>query len=212
MLGRKALLACAVAALAVTAASAQPAATQPTAEEYEFSYLDEIEGERALAWARAENERTLGELTSDPRYQRFHDRALQILQARDRIPGVAFRPDGLHNFWQDETHVRGIWRRTSMASYRSADPQWETILDVDALAAAENANWVYRGAQCLRPEETRCLVILSDGGRDAVEVREFDTRTRQFVAGGFRLPVGKQNVTWLDETNLLVAREWGPAP
>jgi prolyl oligopeptidase len=210
MSARKAFLAAAVAALAVTSVvSAQPAA-QPAAEEYEFSFLDEIEGERALAWARQENERTLGELTADPRYQRFHDRALQILQARDRIPFVSFRPDGLHNFWQDENHVRGIWRRTSMASYRTQNPQWETILDVDALARAENANWVYRGANCLPPQETRCLVVLSDGGKDAAEYREFDTSTRQFVEGGFRLPVGKQSATWVDENTLLVAREWGP--
>jgi hypothetical protein len=139
MLGRKAVLAAAVAAVALTSGlNAQPAANS-AAEPYEFSYLDEIEGERALTWARQENERTLAELTSDPRYQRFHDRALQILQARDRIPGVAFRPDGLHNFWQDETHVRGIWRRTNMASYRTANPQWETVLDIDALS---------RGGEC----------------------------------------------------------------
>ena len=209
MLGRKAVLAAAVAAVALTSGlNAQPASQ--AAEAYEFSYLDEIEGERALAWARAENEKTLAELTSDPRYQLFHDRALQILQARDRIPGVAFRPDGLHNFWQDETHVRGIWRRTDMASYRTANPTWETILDIDALSAAENANWVYRGANCLQPQETRCLVTLSDGGKDAVEIREFDTRTKQFVPGGFRLPIGKQSVSWLDENTLLVAREWEP--
>ena len=178
MSGRKAILAAAVAAAALaTGLNAQPAATTAAAEPYEFAYLDEIEGERALAWARAENEKTLAELTSDPRYQRFYDRALQILQARDHIPGVAFRPDGLHNFWQDEQHVRGIWRRTDMASYRTANPQWETILDIDALSAAENANWVYRGANCLQPQETRCLVTLSDGGKDAAEIREFDTRT-----------------------------------
>jgi hypothetical protein len=136
MLGRKALLAAAVAAVAVTSGvNAQPGANA-AAEPYEFSWLDEVEGERALTWARQENERTLATLTSDPRYQRFHDRALQILQARDRIPGVAFRPDGLHNFWQDETHVRGIWRRTTMASYRTDNPQWETILDIDALSKA----------------------------------------------------------------------------
>jgi prolyl oligopeptidase len=211
MLGRKALLAATVAALAVTSAvNAQPAADKAAAEDYEFAYLDEIEGDRALAWARQENERTLGELQADPRYQQFNARALQILQARDRIPFVSFRPDGLHNFWQDENHVRGIWRRTSMASYRTDAPEWETILDIDALSAAENANWVYRGAQCLPPAETRCLVTLSDGGRDAVEIREFDTTTRRFVEGGFRLPVGKQQVTWLDADTLLVAREWGP--
>jgi prolyl oligopeptidase len=211
MVGRKAVLAGAVAALAVTSAvSAQPAGGQAAAEEYEFSYLDEIEGERALTWARAENERTLRELTTDPRYQRFHDRALQILQAQDRIPWVAFRPDGLHNFWQDETHVRGIWRRTTLSSYRSENPQWETILDVDALAAAENQNWVYQGGQCLPRRETRCLLTLSNGGTDAAVVREFDTTTKRFVEGGFELPLGKQSVTWLDADTLLVARDWGP--
>ena len=213
MVGRKAFLGCAVAALTVTSAvnaQSNQAAAPAAAGDYEFSYLDEIEGERALAWARAENERTLAALTSDPRYQQMHDRALQILQARDRIPGVSFRPDGLHNFWQDQDHVRGIWRRTTLDSYRTDNPQWETILDIDALSAAENANWVYRGGQCLPPEETRCLVTLSDGGRDAVEIREFDTTTRQFVPGGFRLPVGKQSVTWLDRDTILVAREWGP--
>jgi prolyl oligopeptidase len=210
MLGRKSFLACAVAALAVTSAlQAQPAPSAPAAEPYEFDWLDQVEGERALAWARQQNERTLGELTADPRYQRFHDRALQILQARDRIPGVQFRPDGLHNFWQDQDHVRGLWRRTSMASYRTANPTWETILDIDALASSENANWVYRGATCLPPEETRCLVILSDGGKDASEYREFDTRTKQFVPGGFRLPVDKQSVSWIDQDTLLVARNWG---
>lgn len=172
-------------------------------------WLDEVEGDRALAWARAENERTLGTLQSDPRYRAYYDQALAILQAQDRIPSVSMRPDGLHNFWQDETHVRGIWRRTDMASYRTDSPNWETILDVDALAAAEGENWVYRGAHCLAPEQTRCLVILSDGGKDASVVREFDLRTKSFVEAGFRLPEGKQTVSWVDADTLLVARDWG---
>jgi prolyl oligopeptidase len=174
------------------------------------AWLEEIEGERALAWARTENARTLGDLQADPRYQRLHDQALEILQARDRIPFVTMRPSGLYNFWQDETHVRGILRRTSLASYRTDNPQWETVLDIDSLSQAENANWVYKGIQCLPPEERRCLVILSDGGRDAVVVREFDLVDGRFVEGGFNLPDGKQSVTWLDADTILVAREWGP--
>ncbi|HKR24376.1 MAG TPA: prolyl oligopeptidase family serine peptidase, partial [Allosphingosinicella sp.] len=146
----------------------------------------------------------------DPRYQRNHDRALAILEARDRIPLVGFRPDGLYNFWQDASHVKGIVRRTSLASYRTDNPEWETVLDVDALGRAENKNWVYQGMQCLPPEERRCLVFLSDGGRDANVVREFDLRERRFVEGGFSLPEGKQSVAWEDENSLLVARDWGP--
>ena len=174
------------------------------------NYLEEIQGERALAWARQQNARTFAELQSDPRYQQFYDRALQILQARDRIPAVTMRPDGLYNFWQDADHVRGIVRRTSLASYRTDNPQWETVLDVDALAAAEGKSWVYQGMSCLPPDERRCLVFLSDGGRDANFAREFDLREGRFIDGGFSLPEGKQNVTWEDENTLLVAREWGP--
>jgi len=149
-------------------------------------------------------------LQGDPRYAQMNERALTILQARDRIPMVSYRPDGLYNFWQDADHVQGILRRTTLASYRTATPEWEIVLDVDALSRAEGKNWVYQGMQCLPPEERRCLVTLSDGGRDANYVREFDLRTKQFVEGGFSLPEGKQNVTWVDADTILVAREWGP--
>jgi prolyl oligopeptidase len=205
-------------AAAVTAAGATHAAQQTgaapagqaaAAQSDPLEYLEEIEGERALAWARAENERTLGELTADPRYQQYYDRALEILQARDRIPFVAIRPSGLYNFWQDQDHVRGIVRRTTLASYRTDAPQWETVLDIDALAREENANWVYQGMACLPPEQRRCLVILSNGGRDANFVREFDLVEKRFVAGGFSLPEGKQNVSWVDENTILVARDFG---
>jgi prolyl oligopeptidase len=174
-----------------------------------FLWLEEIEGERALAWARKENERSLGELQADPRYKRFESQALEILQAKDRIPFVSIMPTGLYNFWQDEAHVRGLWRRTTLASYRGADPQWETVLDVDALAAAEKANWVFQGSNCLPPEQIRCLVSLSNGGKDANSVREFDLRTKRFIEGGFNLPEGKQSADWLDADTLVVGRDWG---
>ncbi len=198
--------------LAVTggAGSSQTAPPPPAAADDPFTWLEDANSERALAWARNENQRTLGVLQADPRYQRFHDEALTILQARDRIPGVQIRPDGLYNFWQDADHVRGLLRRTTLASYRTENPQWETVLDVDALARAENANWVYQGMQCLPPTMRRCLVRLSNGGRDANVVREFDTVDKRFVDGGFNLSESKQNVDWVDENTILVARDWGP--
>ena len=174
-----------------------------------FVWLEEIEGERALAWARSENARTLGELQADPRYATFEARALEILQARDRIPMVTMRPHGLYNFWQDAEHVRGIVRRTTLDSYRTDAPEWQTVLDVDALARAEGMNWVYQGMICLPPEERRCLVVLSDGGKDANTIREFDLVEGRFVEGGFALPESKQSVAWLDEDTLLLARDWG---
>ncbi|MBP2428828.1 prolyl oligopeptidase family serine peptidase [Bradyrhizobium elkanii] len=190
-----------------TALSQEP--TTMAAANDPFVWLEDIEGQGALAWARAENEKTLGVLQSDPRYRRFYEQALSILQAKDRIAYVSLGRRGLENFWQDENHVRGIWRRTTLESYCSQDPQWETILDVDALAVAENRNWVFQGASCLPPEERLCLIHLSDGGKDAASIREFDHEAKSFVADGLHLPEGKQTVSWVDGDTLLVARDWG---
>ena len=209
LMGVAAIMGMAGMGAAQTSGGEAPAKAEAPADDPHL-WLEEVRGERALAWARTENERTLAAFQSDPRYQGFYDRALEVLQARDRIPFVQMRTDGLYNFWQDQTNVRGLVRRTNMASYRTDNPEWETVLDVDALARAEGKSWVYQGMQCLPPEERRCLVYLSDGGRDANVVREFDLRERRFVDGGFNLPEGKQNVSWEDENTILVARDWGP--
>jgi prolyl oligopeptidase len=204
----------------MTAAHADPAPTANTeartplselGKDDPYLWMEEIEGTRAMDWAKAQNARTLPVLQGDARYATLESQALAILNAKDRIPGVSFAGDGtLRNFWQDKDHVRGLWRKTTLDSYRGAEPAWDTILDIDALSKAENANWVFKGASCLPPEDSRCLVTLSNGGKDAVTVREFDTVTKTFVEGGFVLPEGKQNYSWLDKDTLLVAREWEP--
>ncbi len=182
----------------------------PMTDDGPFLWLEEIEGDKALDWVRGQNARTLAQIEADPRYRRLYDTALEIITAEDRIPYVSFRAGKLSNFWQDQTRVRGVWRQTVLESYRTAEPDWRTILDIDALAAAEGKNWVYQGAVHLPPEYRHSLVGLSDGGKDASEWREFDAETGTFVAGGFALPEGKQSATWLDADMLLVARDWGP--
>jgi prolyl oligopeptidase len=173
-------------------------------------WLEEVEGERALQWVRERNTRSLGVLQSDPRYQRMYDAALRIVEATDRIASPAFRGRMIYNFWQDSAHVRGILRRTTLESYRTASPRWETVLDVDALSASENANWVYRGGSCLAPEHRLCLISLSNGGKDAVEIREFDVEAKSFVAGGFRLPESKGGALWIDANTIFISRDFGP--
>ncbi|HEX3864179.1 MAG TPA: prolyl oligopeptidase family serine peptidase [Stellaceae bacterium] len=175
-----------------------------------FLWLEEVEGPAALAWVRQQNERSLVGLEADPRYPALYEASLAVVTAADRIPYPRFVGDGLANFWQDETHVRGVWRTTSFASFATAEPQWQTILDVDALAAAEGRNWVFQGGPLLRPEDRLCMVALSDGGKDAAEWREYDLVAKRFVTGGFFLPEGKQSAAWLDADTLLVARDWGP--
>ena len=192
-------------------AGAGPAAEAAGSDD-PFTYMEAAQDPKALDWVKTENARTLGVLQADPRYQGFHDDVLKIVTATDRIPAPGFHglTDQIDNFWQDKEHVRGLWRRTTLASYESATPEWRTVLDVDALSKEAGANWIYKGADCLAPDERICLVSLSTAGKDAVEMREFDADDAKFVEGGFHLPDGKQNVTWLDKDTLLVSREWTP--
>lgn len=171
--------------------------------------LEEVNGTEAMAFVASENERSLATLTGDPRYETFRAEAEAILTATDRIPSPSFLGDGIGNFWQDAANPKGVWRRTTLDSYRSANTQWETLLDIDALSRAEGKDWVFKGASCLAPDETRCLISLSDGGKDAVVVREFDTTAKAFVDNGFVLPEGKHRISWLDRDTLLVATDFG---
>ena len=182
--------------------------TRPDTTSDPFRWLEDVNGERSMTWVRAENARTLGVLEKDPHFQALYHDALTIAEARDRVPFPSFLNGQLYNFWQDSAHVRGLWRRTTIASYRTASPKWTTVLDLDSLARAEGANWVWHGADCAQPAERRCMLSLSDGGEDAATVREFDLGTRSFVHDGFVIPRGKQRLTWMGEDTLLVSREW----
>src|SRR5688572_14076664 len=175
-----------------------------------YIWLEEKDSPRALAWVEAHNAVSTARLEADSRYAKLYEEALAIAGAKDRIPAPAFRRGEIYNLWQDPDHLRGIWRKTSLADYRSDAPNWTTVIDIDALNKAESKSFVWKGAACLPPDEKRCLVLLSEGGEDAVEVREFDLETARFVPGGFNLPKGKQDVAWEDMNHLLVAAEWTP--
>jgi prolyl oligopeptidase len=196
------------------AACATPTSTTPAdgsvmTGEDPYLWLEEVEGERALAWVREQNARSLAQLEGDPRFAQLHADALALANSRDRLPTGGVFDGHYYNFWQDETHVRGIYRRAPLEAFaRDGNPQWEIVLDIDAIAAAENANWVLKGIDCLEGT-TRCLVSLSDGGKDATTYREYDLATRSFVRNGFVVPEAKSGVAWLDLNTLLVATDWG---
>ncbi len=175
-----------------------------------FLWLEDVSGTQAMAWVKQQDRNSLGVLQADARYKPFFDQALALTQARDRVPLPAQLNGGIFNFWQDADHVRGIWRRTDLPDYRTSAPHWSVVLDVDALAKAEHANWVFKGENCAEPAEALCLVSLSDGGEDAEVQREFDVRHRAFRPGGFVLPRAKSVADWEDENTLLVATDWGP--
>jgi len=193
-------------ALAFLTAAAAFAADEPDP----YLWLEEVEGQKALAWAKEQNQKTTADLEKVKQYKPIYDRTVQILDSRERIPSPNLVGDLVYNFWQDKDHARGIWRRTTLASYRTPAPQWETVIDVDALVKADGIPWAWSGANCLPPEQRLCLVSLARGGSDAAVVREFDANTKKFVEGGFSLPEAKSNLSWRDENTVWVGTDFGP--
>ena len=157
------------------------------AQEDPYRWLEDVSGDKSMAWVKEQNAKALADLEGRPEFRPIYDRTLAILDSKDKIPSPTLLGTVVYNFWKDARNERGLWRRSSLDSYRTPTPAWETVLDVDALAAAEKTEWAFKGADCLPPEYRRCLISLSRGGADAKVVREFDTSTRAFVEGGERI-------------------------
>jgi prolyl oligopeptidase len=174
-----------------------------------FLWLEGVNDDRALEWARLHSQATMSELGGD-RFDQMRAEVLKVADSADRIPSVARRGPYLYNFWRDANHPRGLWRRTTLEEYRKESPEWDVLVDVDALAADEGENWVWASVEALEPEYTRALIRLSPGGADVTVVREFDLAAKQFVVGGFELPAARSDVQWEDEDTLLVATDFGP--
>ncbi len=188
-----------LATLALATAGASLAADDP------YLWLEDRNGDKALAWVAEQNARTTKELQSDPRYEAYVDTAVELFTASDGIAYGYVQGNHVYNFWQDGSHNLGIWRRTTPASYQTAQPEWETVIDFDALAAAEGKDWVFSNVDCLAPEYKSCLVHMSPDGGDALEIREFDLTTKTFVKDGFFSPVSKSELYWYDADTLILA-------
>lgn len=173
-----------------------------------YLWLEDVTGDAALDWVRSHNEPTLAQL-GDDEFEAMRAEALEVLDTDARIPYVRRRGKYLYNFWRDETNPRGLWRRTTLESYRTEQPDWDVVIDVDELARTDDTNWVWAGADVIEPDHSLALISLSRGGADAVVVREFDMRTRAFVPGGFELPEAKTQISWEDEDTLLVGTDFG---
>jgi prolyl oligopeptidase len=173
-----------------------------------YLWLEDITGEDALNWVRARNQPTLAEFCN-AEFERMRTEALEVLDTDTRIPYVVRRGEYLYNFWRDAANPRGLWRRTTLGSYRTDSPEWDVLIDVDELGRADDAKWVWAGAGVIEPDHTRALIGLSPGGSDASIVREFDMTTREFVADGFKLPEAKSQVAWADPDTVLVGTDFG---
>jgi len=181
-----------------------------------YLWLEDVTGDAALDWVRRHNEPTLAELCDGGapparggRFERFREQALDVLDTDARIPYVVRRGDHLYNFWRDAEHPRGLWRRTTLEQYRGEAPDWDVLIDVDALAAEEDENWVWAGANVIEPDFSLALISLSRGGADAAVEREFDLRTREFVLDGFVVAEAKTAIDWEDHDTVLIGTDFG---
>jgi len=173
-------------------------------------WLEDVTGEKALSWVKAHNTATGSFLEKEPGFAGLQTQIREILDSKAKIPNVVKMGAYYYNFWRDADHQRGVWRRTTLEEYRKTEPVWETVIDLDAVATADKENWVWKGADCRYPAWDRCLVNLSRGGADAVVIKEFDLNTKQFVADGFTLPEGHNEVTWQGKDAVFVGTDFGP--
>ncbi len=201
-------------AAAVLFAAGLASAGEPTPMDQDPRlWLEDVDGKRAMQWVAARNRATQRTLASGASFKRLRTRLLEAFDAEDRIPAVGKLGARYYNFWRDKSHPRGLWRRTTLAEYRRPSPNWEPVLDLDALARRERENWVLSSFYCREPDYQRCLVLLSRGGADAVVVREFDLERKAFVDpkdGGFVLPEAKSSVDWAGPDAIFVATDFGP--
>ena len=174
-----------------------------------FLWLEDVTGEKALDWVKSRNQETRHQLDGDAGFQQLRGQLQTILDSKDRIPGITQMGNAVYNFWTDAEHPRGVWRKTTLEEYKKTDPHWEVVLDIDALAKNEKENWVFKNSVCREPVYDRCLIELSRGGADAVTLREFDLRTKQFVKNGFNLPEAKMTADWRDLNTVFIATDFG---
>jgi prolyl oligopeptidase len=174
-----------------------------------YIWLEQVESERALDWAKKHSEETLETLRKRSDFQDLEEAALEVLTSDERIPYGTVRDGFVYNFWQDKANPKGLWRRSRVEAYLNGEPKWETLLDVDALAEAEGTSWVFQGASCAPGGGDRCIVRLSDGGKDAATLREFSLSAKDFVKDGFVSEEAKQYASWVDQDTILIASDWG---
>jgi len=211
------VLAASVVLTACTTVEKKPSTVTPTAKpasaaqlEDPYLWLEPTDDAKAIDWVKARNAQTVKTYASGDAFNTMREQILEVLDSDARIPFVDKLGEHYYNFWRDKANPKGLWRRTSLAEYRKDHPAWETVIDLDALSKDEKENWVWHGAQCLKPEYRKCLLSLSRGGADGNVVREFDLKAKSFVKDGFYLPEAKSDFAWIDNDHIYVGTDFGP--
>ncbi|HEM49051.1 MAG TPA: S9 family peptidase, partial [Caldithrix sp.] len=174
-----------------------------------YLWLEDVEGDSAMSWVLAQNKITVDAIQAHPDFEKIKKNILDVLNSTERIAYPTIHGKYVTNFWQDDKNERGLWRRTTLENYLQDSVQWETLLDLDALSEQEGEKWAYSGVSYLYPDTSLCMIELSRGGSDAVEMREFDLRTKEFVKDGFYVPEAKSSVDWIDKDHLILSTNFG---
>ena len=179
------------------------------AQEDKYLWLEEVDGEKALEFVNKQNKATLEQLSAEKDYKSIYDKSLEIYNSSEKIAYPSIRGKFVYNFWKDKNHERGIWRRCLLTDYSNGKLNWETLLDIDELSKKDNKKWVFKGASGLYPSYNKFLIQLSNGGGDAVVIKEFDADKKQFIENGFQMDEAKGWANYVDENTVVISTDFG---
>lgn len=179
------------------------------AQQDKYQWLEDIDGQKSLDFVNTQNKATIEKLSKEKDYKSIYDKSLEIYNSSDRIAYPNIKGKYVYNFWKDKYHERGIWRRCLLANYTNGKFDWETLIDIDEMSKKDNIKWVYKGSEGLYPSYKRFLISLSNGGGDAVFIKEFDADKKQFVENGFNIDESKGSASYVDENTISVSSNFG---
>ncbi|WP_296246416.1 prolyl oligopeptidase family serine peptidase [uncultured Stenotrophomonas sp.] len=198
-------------ALAVAgAASAAPSETPDP-----LQWMEAPHDPKALEWARQSTAQTRQALSALPGYAANLKELKGILSDASVQPDVMILGQRAVRFLRDSQHPYGLLQVAARDAAGNA-VDWTTALDVAALRKKEGVPYELQAYSlsdaCLAPAYTRCLLRLSPGGGDEVEIREFDLVGAAFVDNGFKVPKSRAFANWLSADRILVAYTGGGQP
>ncbi len=179
------------------------------AQQDKYQWLEGVDSPKALEFVNAQNKATLEILCKEKDYKSIYEKSLEIYNSSERIAYPTILGKYVYNFWKDKNHERGIWRRCLLANYTNGKFDWETLIDIDKLSKKDNIKWVYKGSIGLFPSYNRFLIRLSNGGGDAVYIKEFDADKKQFIENGFTMDESKGSASYIDENTLIISSDFG---
>ncbi|WP_244521623.1 hypothetical protein [Bradyrhizobium sp. DOA9] len=181
--------------------------TLPEPDDDPYLWLEEREGRRALRFVARQNTKTL-EAFCGAAFTRDRARLRMAYDRYELIPRFIRAGAFIYHLFTNADNPRGLLRRTTLAEFKSAQPSWDSLIDIDQLAASEGQDWLLSWIAVL-PAGARMILALSAAGREAVTLREFDLTNRNIDPRGFYLPKAISDIAWLGPDEVLLSSTFG---